>query len=347
MPPKKIDLQTITIEKAIVHDLPKHKKSETSIQANYSEKDSVLTDGLKHFFKQKVVQALISDKAFKICYDEDNSSPVGYLVSDMLKTKCVDIVNSSKAIAKQLFEVQVGNNASGILVIMFGQISSHCACMILKLERDQGAQLQLNLKTHSYDIREVQDLMLTQKTKIYKVALFLLKSDFNVKFDGMVMDYQIDVKAKKEVVTFFIEKFLGCKAFEDPKITSQKFYNYTRAFIHTINDDILKAKYLQDLNSYVQKNSNTMNPKEFADDYMKTNDKDNYKNFLQTKHFRFAAFLKDTHLIENKVQRFMVEFINDVSIISNSGSFENKVKLEKVEGGLTRAVVTSKIKKMQ
>jgi hypothetical protein len=193
----------------------------------------------------------------------------------------------------------------------------------------------------------VKDLMLTQKTKIYKVALFILKKDFNVKFDGMVMDYQIDVKAKKEVVTFFIEKFLGCKTYEDPKITSQKFYNYTRAFIYTITDEIQRAKYLQDLNSYVQKNSNTMNPKEFADDYMKTQDKNNYKDFLKTKRFRFSAFLKDTHLIDNKVKKFIVEFENDVSIISNKGTFENKVQMEKVQGGLTRAVVTSRIKKMQ
>lgn len=262
---KKVDLQTISIENVIVHDLPKHKKGELSILPNCSEKESKLTDGLKLFFKDKVIQALASDKAFKVSFDPDNDSPVSYLVTDMLKSNCADIVTSSTAIAKQLFEIQVGNNASGILVIMFGKINTSGTCIILKLERDQGAQLKLDPKTKSYNIEEVKDLMLTKKTKIYKVALFVLKSDFTVKFDGMVMDYQIDVKAKKEVITFFIQKFLGCKPFEEPKITTQKFYNYTRAYIFTIADDILKAKYLQDLNSYIQKNSSIINPKEFAD----------------------------------------------------------------------------------
>lgn len=344
---KKMELHTITIEKVIVHDLPKHKKSEVSILPSYSEKESKLSDGLRGFFKEKVIQALGSDKAFKICFDSDNESPVSWLVSDMLTSKCADIVTSSKAIAKQLFDIQVGSNASGILVIMFGKINSLSTCMILKLERDQGAQLKLDPKTKSYDIEEVKDLMLTQKTKIYKVALFILKKDFACKFDGMVMDYQIDVKAKKEVITFFINKFLGCKPFEDPKITTQKFYNYTRSFIYTVEEEIQRAKYLQDLNSYIQKNSHTINPKEFADDYLKTADKNKYKKFLEDKKFRFSESPKDTHLIGNKIQRFVVLFENDVSIISNKGSFDNKVKMEKLDNGQTKATVTSKIKRMQ
>jgi len=344
---KRIDLSSITIEKIIVHDIPKHKKSDLSEQPNYSNKESALSDGLKLFFKDKVIQALGSDKSLKICFDDNSISPVSWITGEILKQTDINFIEQSKLLAKHLFEIQVGSNAAGILVVILGKVNNFNTLIVLKLEMDRGAQLTIDAETGSYSIEEVKNLMLTQKTKIYKVSLFIAKTDFKSKFDGILMDYQINIKVKKEVQTWFMERFLGCIAFEDPKITTQKFYNLTRAFIETQNDDILKAKYLQDLNSYVQKNSSTLNPKEFADDYLvNTEDKNSYKNFLESKNFRFGNFQKDLSQIDRQVRRIMITFENDISVIGNKGTFANKVKLTKLENGNTKAEITSKIKKV-
>ena len=167
---------------------------------------------------------------------------------------------------RYLYEVQNGLNASGILVIIFGKISNNNTCIIIKLERDEGAQLVLDPKTHSFNIRDVQNLMLTKKTRIYKVGLFINKTELNTDYDGTTADLQIDPKTKKEVTTWFIEKFLGCLPLEDPRLTTKRFYNYTTTFIQTIEDQIKKAKYTQDLNSYLQKNSQRISAMEFAND---------------------------------------------------------------------------------
>jgi len=345
---QKIDLHTITIEKIIVHDIPKHKKGDISLQPNYSEQESELPDGLRSFFKDKVVSALSSDKAFKICYDADNTaSPVSWIISDIIKSPDGDFVLKSKSIAEHLFKIQVGINAAGILLIILGKVNGFSSCMILKLERDSGAQLVLNQQTKSFNIREVHDLMLTYKTRIFKVALFINKEEFQCKFDGSVMDYQINVKEKKEASTYFIDAFLGCKPFEDPKITTQRFFNLTRTYIDTIEDIIHRAKYIQDLNSYLQKNNQTLNPKEFADDYFKTSKhKDDYKKFLETKKFKFSSFPKDTQLISNKFKKIVITFENDISIVGNKGTFDKKVKLEKLPNGEHKAEIVSKIRRI-
>jgi hypothetical protein len=345
---KKIDLQTIEIEHIIVHDIPKHAKGNQEILPNYSENESNITDGLRAFFKHKVVQALGSDKSFKICYDNNKSSPISWLNEEILASNGKKIVEHSKTITKHLFEIQVGTNAAGILVVITGKVNGMPVCIILKLERDNGAQLKLDPNTKSYNIQEVYDLMLTQRTKIFKVALFIQRKDFLVKFDGLIMDYQIDVKSKKEVTTWFIDRFLGCIAFEDPKITTQHFYNYTRAFIQTIDDEIDKIKYIQDLNSYIQKNSTTLNPREFADDYFKTTKhKNDYNKYLENKNFRFNAFPKDTSQIDRYIQKIIIIFENDISIIGNKGTLKNNVKLSRLENGKVRAEITSKIKNIK
>jgi hypothetical protein len=212
---------------------------------------------------------------------------------------------------------------------------------------DKGVQLTLDPKTDSYDIEEVENLMLTQKTRIYKVAMFILRDDFKSNYDGKTMDYQIDIKTKKDVTTWFIDKFLGCHAYEDPKITTQKFYNLTRSFIDTIKEPIEQAKYIQDLNSYVQKNNSSLSPQEFADDYLEsTEQKSNYKKFLESKNFSFSSFFKDISQIENQVKKIMINFVNNITIIGDKGVLNDKVKLEKLDDGRTRAEIISRIRKI-
>jgi len=342
-----IKLNTIKIEKVIVHSIPKHAKDKLDVEPTYSELESTLSGGLKLFFKDKIIQALGSHKSFKICFNNGSESPVSYVCTEMIAKSADGFVQHSKVLAKHLFEIQVGSNAAGILVCIYGTVNGHGTCFLLKLEMDKGMQLQLDPKTNSYDIAEVENLMLTQKTKIFKVAMFVSRTDFKAKYDGQIMDYQIDIKSKKEVSTWFMDKFLGCIAFEDPKITTQLFYNLTRGYIETLEEPIDKAKYLQDLNSYVQKNNNTLSAEEFANDYLlETDQKSGYAAFLKSKDFTLSSFLKDNTQIENQVKRIMVTFENDISIIGNKGILDEKVKFQKLDNGQTRAEITSKIKKV-
>lgn len=342
-----IKLNTILVKKVIVHSIPKHAKDDFTTEPKYSKVESKLSDGLKIFFRDKITQALESDKAFKICFNDASDSPVSYVCSEVLSRGGGGFVEQSKLLAKRLFEIQVGSNAAGILVFIYGIVSGFSTCFILKLEMDKGMQLTLDPKTDSYDIAEVENLMLTQKTKIYKVAMIINRKDFKGKYDGKLMDYQIDMKSKREVSTWFMDKFLGCLAYEDPKITTQRFYHLTRSFIDTLEEPIQRAKYLQDLNSYVQKNSNTLSAKEFANDYItETSQKSGYETFLKSKNFTFSSFMKDLSQIDNQVKKIMVTFENDVSIVGTKGTLDDKVTFEKLENGETRAEITSKIKKV-
>lgn len=343
---KSIDLSSIKIVKVIVHDVPRHLKDDKTTVVNCSEQESKLTDGLRDFFKDKVILALSSEKAFKICYDSESDSPVGFLVNDIL-TNNKNFVDRSKQIAEHLFNIQVGVNPGGILVIMYGTVNNHDTCLIMKLEKDKGAQLVMDSLSKSFNISEVENLMLTQKTQIFKVALLIQKDNFKCKFDGQIMDYQINVKQKKDVTTYFIHKFLGCKPFEDPKITTKRFYDLTKKFIETIDDIILQTKYTGDLNSYIQKNSVTLSPKEFADDYFTiTKHKNDYKSYLESKNFKFSAFTRDIELISSKITKISISFENDITIIGTEGTLKDKVNIEKIDGDVVRAEIISKIKKV-
>jgi len=344
MAKKNMDLSSIVIEKLIIHDIPKRKKTET-IDPSYSEQESDIADGMRATFKDKIVSALGSGKSFKICYDSKQTSPMSLYISELLANDS-NFVAHSKSMANHLIKSQNGINAAGILLVILGKISDQNACIILKLERDKGVQLTRNLYTKSFDLQEVNDLMMTQKTKVFKVVLFIQRKDFGTKFDGILMDFQTNISSKKEISTFFMADFLGCIPYKDPKVSTQSFYNYTRTFIDTIEDEITRAKYAQHLNSYIQKNQNTICPKEFADDYLETSEhKDSYKKYLKEKKFSFDnAYVKDTSLIDNKIKKITISFENDISIVGNKGILDDKVELIKLENGQHKAEIISKIK---
>ncbi|NVO09093.1 MAG: nucleoid-associated protein [Bacteroidales bacterium] len=339
-----LDTSTITIERIIVHSIPKHRKGDFSVQPQYSEQESSLPDGLRVFFKEKVVQSLQSNKELRVCYDTNSVSPVSTYINQIINSEGADLVEMSKLMTKYLFEIQDGQNASGILVVISGKISESNTCIIIKLERDEGAQLELNPLTKSFNIKDVKDLMLTRRTKIYKVGLFIDKSLFKIKYDGSTADLQIDPKTKKVVTTWFIEEFLGCVPLEDPRSTTKKFYNYTTTFIQTIEDPIKIIKYTQDLNSYLQKNSQMISAKEFADDYMETTDKNSYSNYLNEKRFKMSEFPKNNDYIEKQIKTITMLFANDIAIIGKKGTFDKNVKLENQKDGTTKAEIVSKVK---
>ena len=259
-----------------------------------------------------------------------------------------DFIAESKLITQYLFDIQKGNNSAGIVMIIKAQIAGFAVCVILKLERDKEAQLKLDSATRTFNATEIENLMLTEKSKMYKVALFINKLDFKVQYDGIMFDFQNNINNKKNLNTFFMGDFLGCRPFRNSSVTTKEFYKFTYSFIESIENPVTKAKYLDDLNSYLQMNKPSISPQEFADSYFQnTQHKNDYKTFLEQKKFSFESFVKDTSLINNDIKKILIDFENGISIMGKEGTIDNRVKLTPLENGTHRAEIESKIKKVQ
>jgi hypothetical protein len=349
LPPITIETQLSTLELlgAIVHEVPKRFKSSDPDPATFSQVESQISPELTLFFKQKIIGGLSGDRAFRICYSAYEESPVSNHASEFIGNPLTHFVKKSQEITQHIYNIQNGQNSGGLMVFFNGLIKGKNVLIILKLERDSGAQVKNNTTRKSLDIVEVKDLMLTQKTKLFKVVLLADRGKMGWNFDGLMMDYQIVSTTDRIFAHFFMKNFLGCMPFEDASMTTVNFYNASKEFINEIEDKVLRTKYLSDLNSYLQNNSTVVNPREFADQYIKTaSERDRYKSAMQKNAVPFSQFPKDLKRVQKKIEKMMVAFENGISIIGNDGDFKNKVKFTKVEGGKHKAEITSKIKKV-
>jgi len=338
------DCAELVIAHTIVHDVPKHKKKDIGGQVDYSDRESDLTQELKLFFRDKITQA-ISNKGFKVCFNQSSSSPVRGEILGLLKSPRKSIVQPSKDISKHLHNIQMGWNPAGIVVVIKGTIRSKPVLVILKLERDEGARLKKNQRAHFIDIESVRDLMLTKKTNVYKVGLFFLRDDFAADFDGFVCDNQIG-NVSSGVARFFLEDFLGCTLYEDTRKMTRTFFDVGKEFIETIVDPIKKAKYYEHLLSYLNRPVNTVDPRSFITEYLDPEDRQGFEHFANQRQLPMAPFPKDNELIKSHLTKMMIDFENDVSIISKNGELGEKVKLSDAGGGNIRAEIVSKLKRV-
>lgn len=343
---KKQDISLLKIESVIVHDVPKHTKADTSPTVDYSEKQSQLKGELKIFFKDKITEALAGTKSFRVCFDDGTTSPIPSTLNNMITTSNGIFVDSSQKIAKHLYDIQTGQNPSGIVVIMECLVNRKNAIAIMKLERDEGARLKKNTAEHTIDIEGVRDLMLTKRTKVYKVGLLFNRDDFSADFDGYVNDSQASSYGRINVARFFLGEFLGCIMYGDTRILTQQFFDVSVDFITKVEDPIKKAKYFNDLISYINKNTQDVNPREFAIDYLELDDRQVYEEHLKTNDVPIQRIQKNTELIKNKIKKMVMDFDNGISITSIGGEIKDKVKLSKADEGKIKAEFTAKLKRI-
>ena len=220
---------------------------------------------------------------------------------------------------------------------------------ILKLEREEGARLQQIQKDGkpTYDILHIKDLILTEKTKLFKIGLFFQDDTGQYGYDGKVCDKQLS-SSNKEVADFFLKSFLGCSLAGDPKVETKEFFNKSQIFINEeVCDPIVQTKYSLHLVSYISNNLRTINARRFAAQYLDEGHKQSYIDFLKNKKVKTTDIVRDTSLIEGNLKKMTLDFENGVRIIANQKDFEDCVKLEELENGNTKAEVRSKLKNVK
>lgn len=229
-----------------------------------------------------------------------------------------------------------------------GSVNNNRVVGALKLEKEEGARLkQINRDgLPTYDILHLKDLILTEKTRLFKIGLFFGNGFDYIDFDGIVCDNQLSYVPDREVADFFLS-FLGCKLMGDPKVETKEFFVHSQEFFNDeVQDPIKQTGYNIHLVSYATSQASTLNPRIFASTNLDTDHRQPYINYLTDKGVKIGDIRKDLTLIENRIKKVMIDFKSGIRILGDRAVFEDKVKLEQMGDGRTRAEIIDTIKKV-
>ncbi len=343
------DLGRLDIVKLIVHDVPSHKVNVAGPSPTLSEVESPLSITVRNYIREKVTGTLLYH-SFPVAFDSVSNSPVPEWVKENLEDLTQDFVVMSQKMANHLFECQKGYNSSGLLVVAQTTIEGVRSLALMKLEKEAGARVsQINHQGKpTFDVEHLPDLMLTDKTRVFKVGFFVQEGNTLEGIEGLVSDNQSGQWHRGDVADFFLRSFLGCRLREEPRVTTRKFLDATEEWLNdSVTDPVKKMRYEVASLAEMQRVATEINPRTFADSYLDVEDRQPYIAHLLEREVPDTNFQKDTSMVVARLKRVSMELESGVTIFARTDVFEDRVQIAPMDNGQSRIEIVDRVKNIK
>lgn len=319
-----MNLDSFHLNSLVVHDVPQPDEEHAGLILTDAEVP--LDAQLRRYFERKVTQSL-HNRGLEVIADVTGSAEVRDGVASILGDSD-QLVPVSQAVAQHLDRSQTRRNPAGLLAVGIGTIDEGEVVAVLKLEREQGLRLRIEVVgDHTeVDMEFLRDLTLTDKTKIFKTSLLRLEQAGQAEtMNGLVSDDQRGRDEGTGIAMFFLSTFLGCQLKTNPEKATRDFVLAAEQFINEdVASDERRATYQVALLAKMQDQTLHLRPRDFANDNLQPNDR---PQFLE----RVAehgldpdrTFEKDTSLA--KVQGFRMVFEHGMTLVGKREDLEARV----------------------
>jgi hypothetical protein len=315
MPLTPDDYATLEVISAVFHDLPKQLTArEAAVEPTLSEAETPLDEPGRQHIRAKLLDTLLSPKAYSV-----NFSPDPTMVSDSVRDYVnqangtnADFIERSRLYAQDLFDRQGAVMSAGLLCVVACTVNRRRAVALMKIEREEGAQLELSgvAGARTFTLAMLDNLVFTKNTKLFKAGLFAKIGPQVDSIAATASDVQLGTMAR-----YWLE-FLGCQKEREPRVD-------TKSFFETVVQEVNRAENLTPLERYsayeallveMRSRRRAVNVPQFIRDHLHTDVQAAVRNRLQevgvANHFD-----KDTADIKRSLRRKVLRTKNDIHVI--------------------------------
>jgi hypothetical protein len=285
--------------------------------------------------------------------DASNGSPFCY-ASSMLDATDEEFISHSTHLAQALSQAQTsGSIKAGSAVFIQGTCITDEQNVrfitIIKADSDQALQKQIN--GENITLTYVNDMILGQSQKLFKVAFFVEQvrqqesrdcrstEDFEIQ----VFDHMMNNSGNGTAATYFYSTFLKCKQADNASRQTKQFYEETKRFIEAMQIDAGEKLELKGgLISYMRGNRTILEPNEFAREFLPEDHQDRFVNQCRNSGIN-GAVSKDLTLLKGKMRRQSVKFSSNVTLYASPDVFKESVKVGEFNDGWTEIKILGQL----
>jgi hypothetical protein len=252
------------------------------------------------------------------------------------------LVTSSQVLAQLLYDAQDRRNPEGILVVALGQLEGLPALGILKLEHERGitAEEESTAQGRVFKIVLHEDLMLTERTVVFKGAIFRRESAKSDEIVGLASDMQVE----RNLAWFFLEKFLGCRLVTNPAKSTEDYFDAAETFIATLDDPEKRGRYEMALLTQMHTATvKTVDPMKFARDTLTVNETQPFLDHLKERDVSDRSFPKDTSAIDGRIKRLAYNFESGIKLMGQPEAMKQHVRVDQPADGTARVTIEDEI----
>lgn len=327
-----MDISTLSIDRAIIHEITdKVLAPPKAPELILSNALSPLDRDLRGYFQERIAVSL-DRAAYRVVAVPDSESPTPELVHAFFTDQSLDFVQMSHAVAEHLFAAQQTVRSSpGLLVIASGTADSGACLAILKLQKQEGLHLERvgDEGAETYSLEHLKRLMLTNDTRVFKVALFEADGVVDVEdIQALVSDKQRYSSPEKRMADFFLNTFLGCRLREDPAQTTSRYYVTTEKYINDhVADPEKRARYHRALLTDLTSQAMQVDPRGFAQTHIDDSDRQAFLGFLKDEGVTVARFNRDTELIDSRLKEEEYVLDSGIHVRGRPTAFDEHAKI--------------------
>ena len=292
----------LKVKHVIFHDVPRHKQPPTLAEIP----TAVSVSHIEHL-RKKLTVALRSSTAYPVRFDLVTTSPLPEGVRAYTTNPKLDsFVPLSQTLAQHLSTYHTGGVSAGLLCIIDIEIAECAGVAMMKLEREEGARLELSQDAagkKTYEMSMLNNLVMTDGTRLYKSAMFARIGEGEDDFYAVCCDDQSRVTSSGDMAKFWL-KFLGCGVIEEPRVATERFYEASVRFINdAIEDPIQKNDLYEHLYSQLKSNKKQFVPTSFITEYVPDGLQKPFREYLKSQGAPLVAFIKDVVDINSRIKR--------------------------------------------
>ncbi|WP_053763702.1 nucleoid-associated protein [Streptomyces sp. AS58] len=338
------DFGDLVVDQAIVHSVPQRTKDQEPVPLTLSETACRLDDSGRTALQGKL-RDVLGRLGREVVEDPELKSGLPDAVRSFLDGE-QDLVEVSGELAHALRDSQNGSSSSGLLLVAAARLDDRGALLIVKLEHETGMQANeiVTEGLRTFDMQYFANLLFTEKSKVYKVALFSEEGAGEQKLHGWAADPQ---KSGKDVARFFLEKFLGCRHQNDPRELTRRFHDATMDWVNSrLTDSDARVDYVMAAMVELQSSTPTLDPAAFIRTHLQKPHQADLAEFLAENDVPIRSFDKNTELIGNRLHKVRMDLSNGAYLIAPLDAVQDgTVAVEDLGDGRTTVTVTARLTK--
>src|SRR6266850_3001198 len=319
------DLAPIKIGRAIFHDVPK-RPPKFEGKPTLADLETKLDPKRHYILRSRLTKVLGSQQAYAMRFSSAPRTEVPKEVRQFTSAarESEEFVAMSRTLAIQLFEMHTGATSPGLLCVMSVTSMAKSGVAVLKLERQEGMEIKFSGEEghKTFDLDVLENLILTEDTRLFKSALFLRNGPNDDDFDLGACDSQ----GPEDVARFWLT-YLGCNLAEEPRVITRRWYNASVEFVNSQLDDPVEINdFYEHIHSELKSNRKKVSPREFIEQYVPKHLRVPYLDYLEKEHISPQAFTKDVTEIKGRLRRKSLRTKNGIAVIVPEDQ-ENRVEV--------------------
>jgi hypothetical protein len=307
-----VDIGLLKIDGAIFHQVPGRDEADPKgnpLAPVVSTVEATLDDRLEFFLRDRLTRTF-NDAAQPVLPDNDIVVLTPGIVEQALADEArVDIVGPFALLPALLHDVQAHNSPRGLLAVIRARCGVAHAIVLLKVEQERGLSFETRITDTevSVDVVIEDGLVLTDKTKVFKAAVFWTEDDH---LAGLVTDDQTGSVYTGPSSRFWLSDFLGCRYSREADVDTRSWVKATQRLVASdLTNPAEKDRVLSAMLTELHSNRASITPARFIENYVPAHAHDRARQRLLNEGAPTRTFGKSRSVSEQapKKKRFLFD----------------------------------------